>query len=465
MTGRAGMLLSVVNAADLSLISAFVSFVRLSLPILGVGAVARPSRVHAPWRRGMPGALRAAVLIAAFASLHGCAFGPKAIERSHGKYGAAVQRVEEEQFLKNIVRLRYCETPRNLDVAAIAAQYELSAGAEARPFFGTEASGDIFRSFSRILPFAGVSGANRPTISLDPQDDGSSVRQFMTPISSDTMVFLFQSGWPVSSVLRIWADRLNGVPNWVPHDSTDNDSPPDYQRFRRAAELLQIAKAREYGSVHVADRLTELSDPLPASAVNAAAVAQAAKDGFEYRRKGDDWVLVKREPRIVLQVTPAGRDSPELTELAALLHMKPGQDQYDVLVASGILDPAKTDSAPSASMRVTPRSTIQAMFFLAHGVEVPPEHAACGLVHLPADAAAPLDATSGVFRVHCCTGHKHLPPACAYCAVWYRDHWFYIDDRDQESKSTLLLMLQLRKLDFQRQRIGNVPALTLQVGR
>ncbi|WP_204249728.1 hypothetical protein [Gemmata sp. SH-PL17] len=49
--------------------------------------------------------------------------------------------------------------------------------------------------------------------------------------------------------------------------------------------------------------------------------------------------------------------------------------------------------------------------------------------------------------------------------MWYRDHWFYIDDRDLESKSTLLLMLQLRRLDFQRQRIGNVPALTLPVGR
>jgi hypothetical protein len=49
--------------------------------------------------------------------------------------------------------------------------------------------------------------------------------------------------------------------------------------------------------------------------------------------------------------------------------------------------------------------------------------------------------------------------------VWYRDHWFYIDDRDQETKATLVLMLQLRRLDFQRQKIGTVPALTLPVGR
>ena len=69
----------------------------------------------------------------------------------------------------------------------------------------------------------------------------------------------------------------------------------------------------------------------------------------------------------------------------------------------------------------------------------------------------------GLFRVHVCKGHKR--PACAYIAVRYRDHWFYIDDRDHDSKATLLLMMQLRRLDFQRQKIGVAPALTLPIGR
>ena len=95
--------------------------------------------------------------VAALAAvLPGCAFGPRAIEKTHGRYAASVQRVEEEQFLKNIVRLRYTEAPRNLEVAAIATQYEMSAGAEARPFFSTEATGDMFRSFRSVLPFASV---------------------------------------------------------------------------------------------------------------------------------------------------------------------------------------------------------------------------------------------------------------------------------------------------------------------
>src|SRR4051794_3291561 len=81
----------------------------------------------------------------------GCAFGPKALERTHGRYNESVRRVDEEQLLRNIVRLRYTESPLNLNVASIAAQYELSGQAEARPFFGTpNPSGDVFRTFPMV---------------------------------------------------------------------------------------------------------------------------------------------------------------------------------------------------------------------------------------------------------------------------------------------------------------------------
>src|SRR5258707_1277293 len=33
---------------------------------------------------------------------------------------------------------------------------------------------------------------------MNPADDSDSVRQFLTPITADTLIFLVQSGWPVS---------------------------------------------------------------------------------------------------------------------------------------------------------------------------------------------------------------------------------------------------------------------------
>ena len=46
-------------------------------------------------------------------------------------------------------------------------------------------------------------------------------------------------------------------------------------------------------------------------------------------------------------------------------------------------------------------------------------------------------------------GYKPLlPPACAAVAVRYRDHWFYIDDRDRDSKATFALLLELSRLEL-----------------
>jgi len=105
-------------------------------------------------------------------------------------------------------------------------------------------------------------------------------------------------------------------------------------------------------------------------------------------------------------------------------------------------------------------------FYLANGVEVPCEHLAAGVARQPVGPdGVPFDTravTEGLFTVHACKGHK--PPAAAFVAVKYRDYWYYIDDRDQESKATFALVLQLSRLDFARQQPA-IPFLTLPVGR
>src|SRR6202035_4294993 len=81
--------------------------------------------------------VRSLVLIMACIALSGCSFGAVALERSVGPYNEAVTRVSEEQLLLNLVRLRYNDNPTRLDVASIAAQYEIDGTLEAKPFFQT----------------------------------------------------------------------------------------------------------------------------------------------------------------------------------------------------------------------------------------------------------------------------------------------------------------------------------------
>jgi hypothetical protein len=420
--------------------------------------------------RGRNRGTAAAAVVSLLWSIGGCTFGPKALERSHGPYYEAVRLVSEEELLRNIVHMRYNESPSSLGVSSIAAQYELNAGAEARPFFSTEADSAIFKSFSTVLPDLSVGAANRPTLTLDPADDSDAVRQFLTPITADTFVFLVQTNWPVATILRLYVERMNGVPNGLPAQVPPRQAVPDFARFLRIAELLQTGQDQELLSVHAEDRITEVGGPLPAREVTAAALVEAAKNGLEYRPVGDGkaWALIRRERRLVIQVTPDAVGSPELVELAQLLNLVPGLPRYELLfVARGFPDPLKHPSPPVAELRVVPRSTAQVYGHMANGVEVPLEHLACGLVPTPIDADGKAfdgrEITRGLFEIHTCKGHK--PPPNAYVAVKYRGYWYYLDDADAASKATFALMLQLSRLDFGRQRLGSKPVLTLPVGR
>src|SRR5262249_36409000 len=59
---------------------------------------------------------------------------------------------------------------------------------------------------------------------------------------------------------------------------------------------------------------------------------------------------------------------------------------------------------------------------------------------------------------------QHCRPEHAAVAVKHRGYWFYIDDRDADSKQTLTLVLVLTRVNLLGVRKGG-PALTLPVGR
>jgi hypothetical protein len=271
-------------------------------------------------------------------------------------------------------------------------------------------------------------------------------------------------------LVRLWIERLNGVPNASTASNPPRGLIPDFTRFQRIADLLQVMQDSELGSVLVEERSTEVSGPLPAEAITAAGAVEAARNGLEYRpRDGDKlWALVRPERRLVLQFNPGSETSPEVLALESLLNLQPGQRRYElVTIAGGIPDPQRVPSAPSAVLLLVPRSSAQVYFYLANGVEVPAEHLNCGLVPVAADPSGTVfdtrEVTRGLFEVHVAKGHK--PPPCAFVAVPYRGYWFYIDDRDQASKTTLGLVLQLSRLDFKRQQLGGGPLLTLPAGR
>jgi hypothetical protein len=401
-------------------------------------------------------------------ALSGCAFGSRALERSYGPYYESVRHADEEELLRNLVHMRYNESPSSLDVSSIASQYELSGQAEARPFFvspNPSNSNVIFKTFTSILPDVLLQGAIRPTISLVPANDGEATRQFFTPINAENLAFLIQTGWPTTALLRLWVEQMNGVSNPHPGSGPNCDEVADPARFERILELLQSAGDRELISIRSDERVTEVSGPLPPGTATAAAAVEAAKAGLEIQPRGDGktWAVVRRERHLVVAITPGVEADPELAELEGLLNLVPGRSRYDLVVVPGRTpDPLNHPAPPSIALHITPRSTAQVFLYLANGVEVPAEHVSAGLV-CPAHGADGLAATGGLFAVHTAKGCK--APRNAYLAVKCRGWWYYIDCQDAQSKATFALVLQLERLDLRRRPPGGGPLLTLPAGR
>jgi hypothetical protein len=267
-----------------------------------------------------------------------------------------------------------------------------------------------------------VEGANRPTITLLPGSESETIREFLTPIPAETMAFLSETSWPVSTIARLWIERLSGVPNAVTASGPQRGFISDFARFLHIAELLQIAQDNELAFIHTEERFQEVVAPLPTEVVTAAAEVEAAKNGMQYRASedGKSHVLVRRHRQLVLEVNPGAESSPVVAELTTLLNLVPGLRRYDVLVGE-VPDPLKYPREQSDKLRVMPRSTAQVYFYLANGVEVPLEHLNCGLVQPQVDVEGNVfdgrELTRGLFEVHVCKGPKHKPPPSAYVAV------------------------------------------------
>ncbi len=91
-------------------------------------------------------------------------------------------------------------------------------------------------------------------------------------------------------------------------------------------------------------------------------------------------------------------------------------------------------------MRIATRAPIEVMFYLSKGVQVPQEHLQCGLAattnNLDGSPFSWHDVVGDLFQIRCCDKKPN-----ARLAVKYRDYWYYIDDCDQDSKRTLMMLI------------------------
>jgi hypothetical protein len=150
---------------------------------------------------------------------------------------------------------------------------------------------------------------------------------------------------------------------------------------------------------------------------------------------------------------------------ARIFRLKRGLAKYDVSVDQLTPFPSTYPTDGVEQIDLETRSLLQALFFISHAVQIPPEHAQQGIARMTTGAdGQPFDwrqVMDGLFQVKHKQGTER--PKNAHVAVPYKGYWFYIDETDQDTKVTFSLLMELARLELPGRK-GREPILTLPLG-
>ena len=333
------------------------------------------------------------------------------------------------------------------------------------PFFTSAGAGDVGSYRGSVLPQISMSRATRPTLSYVPLDDQEFTRRLFTPISLTGVAYLSKTTWPISTVFRLYLENLNWVSNAESASGPTPKEPPEFGAFLQGIAALQELQDRNLITLYTVDRDEPICDVSVPSADNAQAIIEAVKNGLEVSVTEQGTKIVKRTKQPVMRIDEQAMQDPSWLTFCHSFKVDPLQRTLELTAEE--LDPYLKDAPAQGLQRLDleTRSLLQVLFFVAHGVQVPREHLSAGIAPQTCGPdGQPFDwqqVLGGLFKV--CSVKSKKPPQNAQIAVRYQDYWFYIDERDRDSKATFALLLEVSRLELDSSK-SQAPLLTLPLG-
>jgi len=345
----------------------------------------------------------AVLALAACIALSGCAsVGPATVKRDRFDYVVAISDSFKRQTLLNLVKTRYVDVPVYMEINSVINQYAIEG--ELGFEFAPSAS-------ENNLLLGNGKYTDRPTITYSPVTGERFTRNLLTPLPVSSVFLLLQSGYPVDTILRVCVQSINGFENRRSGALVAHEADPRFDEILALMRDLQDAGAI-YFQLEPSSSNTEV------------------KVGFKPSE------------------SPGAVD--KATRLRTLLSLDPKVNGFSVTFG--------VRTSRSDAISVMTRSMTQIMVEYAADIDVPPEDVTQGRV-IPTPGAVKGDDTtdSHLIRVH--TGIK--PPANPHVAVSYRGQWFWIDDRDLFSKTSLQFLMTLFSFTERGTTAGNAPVITV----
>jgi hypothetical protein len=320
--------------------------------------------------------------------LSGCThLGPKTVAVDRFDYSSAIADSWKQQTLLNIVKLRYMDLPVFVDVSSIVAGYSMQTGVTVNGVVSTEKAvqGNYLGASGQAIY------TDRPTITYVPLTGEKFLRGLITPIDPKNIFFMLQSGFPADFLLGLTVEGLNGVRNRSVVPGAIREADPD---FLRALQLL-----REVQAVGAVGMRVEEDKAKKMNAV------------MFFRRDDvpDDIAAKSAEIRRLLKLPP------DLQKFTLTYSPVRGADD---------------------ELAVNSRSMLQIMGAFASYIEVPEAHLKDRSALTALEHVAP-ENRADIVRIH--SGKDK--PAHSFAAVRYRDHWFWIEDGDFQTKRALTAVM------------------------
>ncbi len=239
------------------------------------------------------------------------------------------------------------------------------------------------------------------------------------------MFLLSRSGWSIERLFLCCVSQTNGIRNAPSATGPTPTRAPIYEDFNRISYLLR--------QIQIAGKF---------------AVRFELIEGMSGDEASDYEPYFSFLPEV---------DETIVAEIRALLGLPEGIDEFRVVGN-------RTAGRNPEDIVLTGRSVLGVLYYLSQALEAPEEDEQAGKVTVTRTPTGERfdwrEAGGGLLQIR--TSNEE--PENAYVKVQYRDHWFFIEDSDLESKTTFSLLLLIFSLQSAGGKGGFAPLLTVPAG-
>jgi hypothetical protein len=323
--------------------------------------------------------------------LFGCTgIGPGTVKRDRFDYVTSISESWKRQMLLNLLKVRYSDSPVFMDVASVINAYELTGEVNINGQVAAIGRGDQFVS-------GGAAGrySDKPTITYQPLSGDKFTRSLMLPIPIPGILFLIQSGYPADLVLRVCVNSINDLQNSFGGPGRPEAGDPKFREL--------IAAVRE---------------------------SQAAGGmGMRMKPTPDKQAVV-----MFLRQSPDEAIAAPVRKVRELLGLNESAREFNIVYGSY--------PENNTEIAILSRSILQVLIDLASYIDVPEVDVAEGSVYRLQRTPEQERMFPPLLAVRCAP----LAPGNAHVSVNYRNHWFWIEDRDRQSKQMFNFLMFLFSL-------------------